>query len=112
MVEFEARVLTAPRLIYGPDHHQKATQPVKGVWDMRGKKFHSSVNIEHWAMALFVNQYIVKENDVRQFIQQLVGVSSQAGMSFNPKPVFCKYAVGAEQVEPMFKYLKQTYPGK
>lgn len=27
------------------------------------------------------------------------------------QPCFCKYAVGVDQVEPMFKYLKQNYPG-
>ena len=27
------------------------------------------------------------------------------------QPCFCKYATGADQVEPMFRYLKNTYPG-
>lgn len=27
------------------------------------------------------------------------------------QPCFCKYAVGVDQVEPMFKYLKQTFVG-
>lgn len=27
------------------------------------------------------------------------------------QPCFCKYAVGVDQVEPMFKYLKQNFSG-
>lgn len=27
------------------------------------------------------------------------------------QPCFCKYATGVDQVEPMFKYLKQTFQG-
>lgn len=27
------------------------------------------------------------------------------------QPCFCKYAVGVDQVEPMFKYLKQNFQG-
>ncbi len=27
------------------------------------------------------------------------------------QPCFCKYATGPDQVEPMFRYLKNTYPG-
>ena len=27
------------------------------------------------------------------------------------QPCFCKYATGPDQVEPMFKYLKQTFRG-
>jgi len=27
------------------------------------------------------------------------------------QPCFCKYATGADQVEPMFRYLKNTYQG-
>lgn len=27
------------------------------------------------------------------------------------QPCFCKYAVGVDQVEAMFKYLKQTFAG-
>ena len=27
------------------------------------------------------------------------------------QPCFCKYATGPDQVEPMFRYLKNTYQG-
>lgn len=32
-------------------------------------------------------------------------------MPIQGQPCFCKYAVGVDQVEPMFKYLKQNFPG-
>ena len=31
-------------------------------------------------------------------------------MPIGSQPVFCKYAQGADQVEPMFRYLKRQYP--
>jgi Mid domain of argonaute len=47
----------------------------------------------------------------RSFSQQLQKISSDAGMPILGQPCFCKYATGADQVEPMFRYLKNTYPG-
>lgn len=38
-------------------------------------------------------------------------ISSDAGMPILGQPCFCKYAVGVDQVEPMFKYLKQHFTG-
>ena len=31
-------------------------------------------------------------------------------MPIGSQPVFCKYAQGADQVEPMFRYLKRQFP--
>lgn len=47
----------------------------------------------------------------RAFTQQLQKISTDAGMPIMGQPCFCKYATGAEQVEPMFRFLKNTYPG-
>jgi len=47
----------------------------------------------------------------RGFTQQLVKISTEAGMPIMGQPVFCKYAAEADQVEPMFRYLKNTYQG-
>jgi hypothetical protein len=58
---------------------------------------------------------IVKQVNIfkyyRSFSQQLQKISSDAGMPILGQPCFCKYATGADQVEPMFRYLKNTYPG-
>lgn len=43
--------------------------------------------------------------------QQLQKISNDAGMSIIGQPCFCKYATGQDQVEPMFRYLKNTYQG-
>lgn len=48
---------------------------------------------------------------VRNFTAQLQRISTDAGMPILGQPCFCKYAVGVDQVEPMFKYLKQNFQG-
>jgi eukaryotic translation initiation factor 2C len=106
----KGRVLPAPKLLYGG--RTKATAvPNQGVWDMRGKQFHTGVEIKVWAIACFAQQQHVKENDLRNFTQQLQRISNDAGMPIIGQPCFCKYATGVDQVEPMFKYLKQTFQG-
>ncbi|KRY60812.1 Protein argonaute-2, partial [Trichinella britovi] len=110
MTEVKGRVLSAPKLLYGG--RTKATAvPNQGVWDMRGKQFHTGVEIKIWAIACFAQQQHVKENDLRNFTQQLLRISNDAGMPVVGQPCFCKYATGVDQVEPMFKYLKQTFHG-
>ena len=50
-------------------------------------------------------------NICRNFTQQLQRISNDAGMPIMGQPCFCKYATGPDQVEPMFRYLKNTYQG-
>nr|AEF32751.1 ALG-1 [Ascaris suum] len=110
MTEVKGRVLNAPKLLYGG--RTKATAlPNQGVWDMRGKQFHTGIEVKIWAIACFAQQQHVKENDLRNFTTQLQRISNDAGMPIMGQPCFCKYAVGVDQVEPMFKYLKQTFLG-
>uniref|UniRef100_A0A8R1DKL0 Protein argonaute-1 n=1 Tax=Caenorhabditis japonica TaxID=281687 RepID=A0A8R1DKL0_CAEJA len=109
MTEVKGRVLSAPKLMYGGRTRATAL-PNQGVWDMRGKQFHTGVDVRTWAIACFAQQNQVKENDLRTFTNQLQRISNDAGMPIVENPCFCKYAVGVEQVEPMFKYLKQNYP--
>ena len=47
----------------------------------------------------------------RNFTTQLQRISNDAGMPIVGQPCFCKYATGPDQVEPMFRYLKNTYQG-
>lgn len=47
----------------------------------------------------------------RSFITQLQKISHDAGMPIMGQPVFCKYATGPDQVEPMFRYLKSSFQG-
>ncbi|KAK0407213.1 hypothetical protein QR680_019080 [Steinernema hermaphroditum] len=110
MTEVKGRVLNAPKLVYGGRTRQTAL-PNQGVWDMRGKQFHTGIEVRLWAIACFAQQQHVKENDLRTFTSQLQRISSDAGMPIIGQPCFCKYAVGVDQVEPMFKYLKQTFAG-
>uniref|UniRef100_A0A914BUJ2 Protein argonaute-1 n=1 Tax=Acrobeloides nanus TaxID=290746 RepID=A0A914BUJ2_9BILA len=110
MTEVKGRVLNAPKLLYGG--RTKATAlPNQGVWDMRGKQFHTGIEVKIWAIACFAQQQHVKENDLRNFTAQLQRISADAGMPILGQPCFCKYAVGVDQVEPMFKYLKTNFQG-
>lgn len=110
MMEVKGRVLPAPRLQYGGRTKQQAV-PVQGVWDMRGKQFHTGVEIRVWAIACFAPSKTVRDDAIRNFTQQLQKISSDAGMPISGQPCFCKYATGPDQVEPMFRYLKGTFAG-
>lgn len=48
---------------------------------------------------------------IRSFTDQLRKISKDAGMPIQGQPCFCKYAQGADSVEPMFKHLKMSYVG-
>ena len=98
MTEVKGRVLQAPKLLYGG--RTKATAvPTQGVWDMRGKQFHTGIEVKVWAIACFAQQQHVKENDLRTFTSSLQRISNDAGMPIMGQPCFCKYAVGVDQVE-------------
>lgn len=83
--------------------------PNQGVWDMRGKQFFTGVEIRVWAIACFAPQRTVREDALRNFTQQLQKISNDAGMPIIGQPCFCKYATGPDQVEPMFRYLKNSF---
>lgn len=77
---------------------------------MRGKQFYTGVEIRVWAIACFAPQRTVREDALRTFTTQLQKISNDAGMPIIGQPCFCKYATGPDQVEPMFRYLKNTFP--
>ncbi|XP_052085902.1 protein argonaute-2-like isoform X7 [Mytilus californianus] len=110
MTEVRGRVLPPPRIEYG-GRIKSAAVPNQGVWDMRGKQFYSGMEIKVWAIACFAPQRTVREDALRNFTQQLQRISNDAGMPILGQPCFCKYATGPDQVEPMFRYLKNTYQG-
>ncbi|KAG8506841.1 Protein argonaute-4 [Galemys pyrenaicus] len=85
--------------------------PNQGVWDMRGKQFYAGIEIKVWAVACFAPQKQCREDLLKSFTDQLRKISKDAGMPIQGQPCFCKYAQGADSVEPMFKHLKMTYVG-
>ncbi|OQV21162.1 Protein argonaute-1 [Hypsibius exemplaris] len=107
MTEIRGRVLPPPKIQYGG----RQAIPNQGVWDMRGKQFHTGVEVRVWAIACFAPQKMSREDALRNFTQQLQRISLDAGMPIIGQPCFCKYAQGADQVEPMFRYLKTTFQG-
>ncbi|XP_076371503.1 protein argonaute-2-like [Tachypleus tridentatus] len=110
MMEVRGRILPPPKLQYGGRTRQQAI-PNQGVWDMRGKQFHTGIEIRVWAIACFAPQRTCREDALRNFTQQLQKISNDAGMPIIGQPCFCKYATGPDQVEPMFRYLKSTFQG-
>ncbi|XP_039253846.2 protein argonaute-2-like [Styela clava] len=107
MTEVRGRVLPPPKIQYGGDQFENRMQatPNQGVWDMRGKQFHAGISIEVWAIACFAHQRMCTDQHLRQFIKQLQRISEDAGMPIKGTPVFCKYAQGSDQVEPLFRHL-------
>ncbi|XP_010780472.1 protein argonaute-3-like isoform X3 [Notothenia coriiceps] len=117
MAQVTGRVLPAPMLQYGgrvssePFMNRTVATPSHGVWDMRGKQFHTGVEIKMWAIACFATQRQCREEILKSFTDQLRKISKDAGMPIQGQPCFCKYAQGADSVEPMFRHLKNTYAG-
>jgi eukaryotic translation initiation factor 2C len=85
--------------------------PQQGVWDMRGKQFHTGITIDTWAIACFTSARLCNESALRNFTLQLQRISNDAGMPIVQQPCFCKYATGVEQVGEMFGYLKEKFKG-
>uniref|UniRef100_A0A8C5RFZ6 Argonaute RISC catalytic component 2 n=1 Tax=Laticauda laticaudata TaxID=8630 RepID=A0A8C5RFZ6_LATLA len=110
MTDVTGRVLQPPSILYGGRNKAIAT-PVQGVWDMRNKQFHTGIEIKVWAIACFAPQRQCTEVHLKTFTEQLRKISRDAGMPIQGQPCFCKYAQGADSVEPMFRHLKNTYSG-
>uniref|UniRef100_A0A671XJ61 Protein argonaute-1 n=1 Tax=Sparus aurata TaxID=8175 RepID=A0A671XJ61_SPAAU len=122
MAEVTGRVLPAPILQYGGRftltllwssllQNRAIATPNQGVWDMRGKQFYNGIEIKVWAIACFAPQKQCREEVLKNFTDQLRKISKDAGMPIQGQPCFCKYAQGADSVEPMFRHLKNTYSG-
>uniref|UniRef100_A0A5K3FNC3 Protein argonaute-1 n=1 Tax=Mesocestoides corti TaxID=53468 RepID=A0A5K3FNC3_MESCO len=110
MADIQGRVIPAPKIQYGGRTKAQAS-PQLGVWDMRGKQFYSGIEIKTWAIACFAPKRVVREDSLQQFIVQLQKISNDAGMPILGQPCFCKYATGQDQVEPMFRFLKNQHTG-
>ena len=63
---------------------------------MRGKQFHTGIEINVWAIACFAHSRQCQDNSLRLFTKQLQRISEDAGMPIRSGPVFCKYAQGTK----------------
>ena len=61
---------------------------------MRGKQFHTGIEINVWAIACFAHQKQCQDQSLRNFTRQLQRISEDAGMPIKSGPVFCRYAQG------------------
>lgn len=110
MADVHGRILPVPKLQYG-GRSKTQVVPSQGVWDMRGKQLYQGIQIRVWAIACFAQQRVIGDDALRMFTNQLQKISQDAGMPIMGQPCFCKYAADADHVEPMFRYLKNTYQG-
>ena len=65
---------------------------------MRGKQFHTGIEINVWAIACFAHSRQCQDNSLRLFTKQLQRISEDAGMPIRSGPVFCKYAQGTKKI--------------
>jgi len=112
MLDTPGRVLAPPRLEYAMGHYSNRTftAPCQGVWDMRGKQFYSGITVRHWAIACFTPQQSVRPEDLKNFVDRLIGISCDLGMRIERQPDFCKYIQDVSNVQPMFTYLREKFP--
>ena len=61
---------------------------------MRGKQFHTGIEVNVWAIACFAHQKQCQDQSLRNFTRQLQRISEDAGMPIRSGPVFCRYAQG------------------
>ena len=61
---------------------------------MRGKQFHTGIEVNVWAIACFDHQKQCQDQSLRNFTRQLQRISEDAGMPIRSGPVFCRYAQG------------------
>lgn len=81
--------------------------PKQGVWDMRGNKFFTGIEIRSWAIACFAPQRMVHEDALKNLTHELQKVSRDTGMPITAQPFFCKYISGGiDDVEKLFHFLK------
>ncbi|XP_048590350.1 protein argonaute-2 [Nematostella vectensis] len=109
MVELQGRVLPPPKLVYGGKQSSPIT-PKGGVWDMRGRQLFHGIEIRTWAIACFVKQQMCTEDALRRFSNQLMKISVEQGMPISCPPVFFRYARNPDEVERMFRRLKEAHP--
>lgn len=109
MMELTGRVLSSPKLLYSLTSKRSTVSPNDGTWDMREKEVHQGVIVDTWAMICFTDMATVSEQNLRRYVTELQRVSSITGMPIVTKPCFCKYATHADDVEPMFRFIKKKF---
>ena len=87
--DVQGRVLPAPVLGVGGKDNRLV--PRDGSWDMRNKQFYTTVDINCWAIVLFINDNLCRAESVRNFAGTFKTVASREGIRVTSDPVAVKY---------------------
>ena len=87
--DVQGRVLPAP--VLGVGGHDNRLVPRDGSWDMRNKQFYSGVDIQCWAIVLFMNENVCRSEAVRNFASTFRTIASREGIRVASDPVVVKY---------------------
>ena len=89
MTDVQGRVLPAPVLAIGGQDNRLT--PRDGSWDMRNKQFYKGVDINCWAIVLFMNVNFCRSDAVRKFTSTFKNVASREGVRVTSDPVAVTY---------------------
>ena len=87
--DVQGRVLPAPVLGVGGKDNRLV--PRDGSWDMRNKQFYTTVDVNCWAIVLFMNDNLCRAEAVRNFAGTFRTVASREGIRVTSDPVAVKY---------------------
>jgi len=87
MIQTMARVLPAPKVVYGQGSQKNNFQPIDGRWDLRGLKFVKPTVIKNWGIMVFARQRECDTACLQQFVRQFCSTwVAHGGVVENPKP--------------------------
>uniref|UniRef100_UPI00358FD241 protein argonaute-1-like n=1 Tax=Myxine glutinosa TaxID=7769 RepID=UPI00358FD241 len=108
MTDVIGRILPVPVLQYGG---KTTVRPHRGIWDMRGKQFYSGIEIKVWALVCFSTRRYCSEQCLKSFTDRLQRISKDVGMPVEGQPCLCKYSHTLDNVELLFRHIKEAYAG-
>jgi len=97
-LRLQARVLTPPKLKYGPKSKQPVITPAHGAWNMVDKRFFRPVTIERWVIVIYERRERFNDNAVRDLISGLIASCRDVGISIVETDPVYKYENGQGRI--------------
>ncbi|GAO47878.1 hypothetical protein G7K_2074-t1 [Saitoella complicata NRRL Y-17804] len=92
MMVSEARVLPAPKIVYGKASREAVVQPRDGKWNLQGKKMFEAKLTKGWGVLVFDSPNRLPQQAVQNFCRQFVTVAVDMGLTFGNKTPPIAYA--------------------